>query len=278
MRKIGFLIVFLSFTLITKLKAQEWEFGTMVGSMGYIGELNRHNPLKFTDPGFSINVRYAFTPFSGLKLAFTQGSIQGDDANSTQAFEKARNLSFSSNITELSLNYEYYFFPFSPGTNKERFTPYVFAGIAGFMFDPKAEFNGSTYYLRELGTEGQGTTLNSSSKYSNLNISIPFGIGAKYNFADNFNLGFELGYRNTYTDYLDDISKNYVDKTVLTATNGQLATSLSDRSGEINNGINLGEAYTQRGDASRRDFYMFAGITLSYTLTPIKCPNLSIYR
>ena len=85
-------------------------FGMNVGSMGYIGDLNRNNPLKFTNPGVSVNVRYAFTPFSGLKLGLTQGSIQANDANSTQAFEKARNLSFSSNITELSLNYEYYFF------------------------------------------------------------------------------------------------------------------------------------------------------------------------
>ena len=278
MQKIGFSIVFLILLTTSSLKAQEWEFGMNVGSMGYIGDLNRNNPLKFTNPGVSVNVRYAFTPFSGLKLGLTQGSIQANDANSSQAFEKARNLSFSSNITELSLNYEYYFFPFSPGSNKERFTPYIFFGVAGFMFDPKAEFNGETYFLRELGTEGQGTTLNSSAKYSNLNVAIPFGIGAKYNFVDNFNLGFELGYRNTFTDYLDDISKNYVDKTVLTATNGQLATSLSDRSGEINNGINLGEAYTQRGDASRRDFYMFAGVSISYTLTPIKCPNISIYR
>ncbi len=258
--------------------AQEWEFGLNVGGMGYIGDLNRHNPLKFTDPAASASVRYAFTPYSGLKLSFTQGAVQASDANSTQQFEKARNLSFKSNITEVALNYEFYFFPFTPGSGKERFTPYTFIGIAGFMFEPTAEYNGVTYNLRDIGTEGQGTSLNSSKKYTNMNYAIPFGIGMKYNFVDNFNLGLELGYRNTFTDYLDDVSKIYVDKTVLANTNGQIAAELSDRSGEINNGVDLGEAYTQRGDASRRDFYMFAGITLTYTLTPIKCPKISNYR
>ncbi len=260
------------------LKAQEWEFGVNVGAMGYMGDLNRNNPLNFTNPGAALNIRYAFTPYSGLKLGFTVGGIKGDDANANTDFERSRNLSFKSNITELALNYEYYFFPFTPGSGKEKFTTYVFVGIAGFMFDPTAEYQGNTYKLRELGTEGQGTSINKTPKYSNMNLAVPFGVGMKYNVFDNFNFGIELGYRNTFTDYLDDVSKNYVDKTVLTNENGILAAQLSDRSGEINNGVNLGEAYTQRGDASRRDFYMFAGITISYTLTPIKCPNLSIYR
>lgn len=278
MRKFGSLFLFILLTSIESLIAQEWEFGFNVGAMGYMGELNRHNPLKFTDPAAAINVRYAFTPYSGLKLGLTQGSIQGADANSSQSFEKTRNLSFKSNITELSLNYEYYFFPFTPGSGKEKFTPYVFIGFAGLLFEPIAEYNGITYKLRELGTEGQGTSFNKDSKYNNIEMSVPFGIGAKYNFVDNFNLGFELGYRNSFTDYIDDISKNYADKTILANTNGAISAILSDRSGEINNGVNLGEAYTQRGDASRRDFYMFAGLTISYTLTPIKCPKITSYR
>lgn len=258
--------------------AQEWEVGTNVGMMGYIGDLNRNNILKFTNPAASINVRYAFTPFHGLKLSFTQGTVQADDKDSKFDYQKARNLNFTSNISEIALNYEYYFFPFTPGSGKERFTPYVFFGIAGFRFEPTTELNGVTYKLRELGTEGQGTSVNSSKKYSNTSLSIPFGIGFKYNFIDNFNLGLELGYRNTLTDYLDDVSKVYADKDVLENNYGIVSALLSDRSGELNNGLYIGETNTQRGDASRRDFYMFAGITLTYTFTPIKCPKLSIYR
>lgn len=258
--------------------AQEWEIGTNVGMMGYIGDLNRNNILKFTNPAASINVRYALTPFHGLKLSFTQGTVQADDKDSKFDYQKARNLNFTSNISEIAINYEYYFFPFTPGSGKERFTPYVFLGIAGFRFEPTTELNGVTYKLRELGTEGQGTSFNSSKKYSNTALSIPFGIGFKYNFVDNFNLGLELGYRNTLTDYLDDVSKVYADKDVLENNNGIVSALLSDRSGEVNNGVYIGETNTQRGDASRRDFYMFAGITLTYTFTPIKCPKLSIYR
>jgi hypothetical protein len=277
MRLVRLLIFFL--LMLSKFtQAQEWEIGSSLGMMGYMGDLNRNNPMKFTNLAASINVRYALTPYHGFKLGFTQGGVQAYDKDSKNAFEKARNLSFKSNITELALNYEYYFYPFTPGSGKERFTFYAFAGVAGFRFEPLAEYNGTTYKLRELGTEGQGTSFNKSAKYDNIAISIPFGVGFKYNFIDNFNLGFELGYRNTLTDYLDDVSKTYADKDVLTNSYGQISALLSDRSGEINNGIYTGETYTERGDASRRDFYMFAGITISYTFTPIKCPKISSYR
>lgn len=272
-------IILLFLLISTKtLLAQEWEVGLNAGAMGYIGDLNRNNPMKFTNPAASLNVRYALTPFHGLKLSFTYGGVQADDKNASTDYERARNLSFKSSITELALNYEYYFYPFSPGSGKFKYTPYVFVGIAGFLFEPQAEYNGDTYNLRELGTEGQGTPFNKSEKYSNTTLAIPFGAGFKYNFADNFNIGVELGYRNTLTDYLDDVSKVYADKTVLANNNGQMSAVLSDRSGEINNGVNLGETYTQRGDASRRDFYMFAGITLTYTFTPVKCPKITNYR
>ncbi len=276
--RLGKLFVLCMLLISNAVLAQEWEVGTNVGMMGYIGDLNRNNPVKFTNAAASIHVRYAFTPFHGFKLGFTQGGVQANDKDSKIDFEKARNLSFKSNITELALNYEFYFHPFQPGSGKNRFTVYSFIGIAGFRFEPLAEYNGTTYKLRELGTEGQGTSFNNSAKYDNLALAIPFGVGFKYNIVDNFNLGVELGYRNTYTDYLDDVSKTYADKDILTNSNGLISALLSDRSGEINNGIYTGETYTERGDASRRDFYMFAGITISYTFTPIKCPNLSIYK
>ncbi len=272
-------LVVLCMLLSAKLTfAQEWEVGTNIGMMGYIGDLNRNNPVKFTNVAANVNLRYAFTPFHGFKLSFTQGGVQAYDKDSKIAFERERNLSFKSNITELALNYEYYFFPFQPGSGKYRYTFYSFVGIAGFRFEPLAEYNGITYKLRELGTEGQGTSFNKSAKYDNMALAIPFGVGFKYNIIDNFNLGIELGYRNTFTDYLDDVSKVYADKDILTDNNGLISALLSDRSGEINNGVYTGEVFTERGDASRRDFYMFTGVTISYTFTPIKCPKLSIYK
>lgn len=256
------------------LSAQEWEFGLNLGAMGYMGDLNPNNPLQFNRPAFSANVRYGVTPFHGFKLAYTKGAIAADDANSDIPAQKIRNLNFRSPIDELSLCYEHYFYPFFPGTPDLRFTAYVFIGLSAFRFEPQTTYQGSTVKLRELGTEGQGTSLNSDGKYSNTGMAIPFGIGFKYNVFNNFNIGLELSYRRTFTDYLDDVSKTYVDKAQLATFSGQLASDLSDRSAEVNNGVAVGENFTERGDPSRRDFFMFTGITVSYTLTPVKCPPM----
>jgi hypothetical protein len=271
-------ILLVSFCVSSPLIAQEWEFGGWVGGAGYIGDLNPNKPLKFTDLALGANIRYGYSAYSGLKLSFAYGNVRADDANSEFEQHRLRNLNFRSPIIEAALLYEFYFYQLIPRSKEYRITPYVFTGIAGFMFEPSTEYQGNNYKLRELGTEGQGTSVGSKKKYGNIQMAIPFGVGIKYNFASNFNIGLELGYRNTFTDYLDDVSKSYVDQNVLATTNGQLASDLSDRSGEVNNGVDIGMPNSQRGDKSKRDFYMFTGLTLSYTLTPIKCPEITKIR
>ncbi len=50
-----------------------------------------------------------------------------------------------------------------------------------------------------------------------MGISIPFGAGIKYSLNERFNIGFEILHRYTNTDYLDDVSKTYVDPSVFPA-------------------------------------------------------------
>jgi len=257
------------------LHAQEWEFGAFTGASGYIGDLNTRNPFKFTDQANAFFLKYNYSSLSAYKFVITQAAIQANDANSSNSSQKQRNLNFNSAITELALLYEFNFFEFIPGQRKNNFTPYAFTGISYFTFNPQTSYNGNTYNLRDLGTEGQGTSLNPAKKYGTAAIAIPFGLGLKYSFKRNFIIGFELGYRNTLTDYLDDVSGKYVNKTALTSTNGTIAAALADRSADVNSGVYIGQADLQRGDQSRRDFYMFSGITISYAFLPIKCPPFS---
>jgi hypothetical protein len=39
-------------------------------------------------------------------------------------------------------------------------------------------------------------------------VLIPYGIGIKYNIGGKFSLAADMGYRYTFTDYLDDVSGN----------------------------------------------------------------------
>jgi hypothetical protein len=200
------------------------------------------------------------------------GRVAGDDAKSKADVE--RNLSFRSNIFEASSQLELNFLPYITGSKeKNYFTPYIFAGLAVFHFNPKAEYNGEWYALQPLSTEGQGTSLSNQKPYSLTNVSIPFGFGFKYSVGDYICVGAEWGLRKTFTGYIDDISTTYPDPIALAADKGQIAAILSDRSikekGETYNNSGL-----QRGN-DRPDWYSFAVAFITFKFIAFRdntCP------
>jgi len=203
----------------------------------------------------------------------------GNDALSASIYEQARNFNFRSDIFEIATQFEFNFFPYLMGSEHNRFTPYVLLGIAVFHHNPKAYLNGSYIALQALGTEGQQfPEFYGRNPYKLFQISVPFGAGLKLNASKHLTLGFELGYRFTFTDYLDDISSTYVDANVLlSGANGQLAAALGDRS-ITSTGEPIGVEGKQRGDNQLRDAYIFSGISLSYTLRSLRCPYPSKRR
>ena len=65
-----------------------------------------------------------------------------------------------------------------PGDPDFRFTPYITFGGSIFSYDPYAYLNGNKYFLRTLGTEGQGTAAYPDRKpYSSMALALPFGVG-----------------------------------------------------------------------------------------------------
>ncbi|HEY0771620.1 MAG TPA: DUF6089 family protein [Sphingobacteriaceae bacterium] len=244
---------------VADLSAQSWEIGGFAGSSGYMGDINPSDPTKFTDLAFGAQVKRNIDPYWSFKFSAMHGKIQANDAKSANDYQRQRNLSFYSDITEAGVQTEFNFFNYIPGVSKKKFTPYLFAGIAGVLFNPKTTYNGREYQLADYDTEGVD--------YKTYAIAVPYGTGIKYNITRNWNLIGEIGYRTAFTDYLDDISMIYPDKNNLINND---ARALSDRSGE-NSGVYYGAAGTQRGDFRKRDTYMFAGISLTYTFVSQKC-------
>jgi hypothetical protein len=116
-----------------------------------------------------------------------------------------------------------------------------------------------------LGTEGQETTkFNDKRRYSLTQISIPVGVGAKWQLDDHWALGFEFGLRKTFTDYLDDVSTIYVDDIIVGGASGPLALAMKDRSLEVNQ--MKFENNEARGGAGGKDWYMMTGLTITYRI------------
>jgi hypothetical protein len=258
-----FIILFVSY----RADAQYNEMGFLIGGSRYKGELSRHMFSKdFIHPAVGFFYRHNWDRRWSWKLEINYGKVSGDDAKAKTAFELDRNLSFYSNILDISPLIEFNFLPFETGRSDYPFTPYIFTGISVFKFNPKAELNGSAYELQPLGTEGQGS--NGLKKYKRLQLAIPIGGGIKIS-VGNIGIGIEVGARRAYTDYLDDVSTLYPEMATLLAANGPAAVLLSDRSfSRLDTSSAIPSVFMkQRGNASDKDWYLFAGITIFWRLS-----------
>jgi len=273
-----FIVIILSgVELVAQKNTKSAEIGIFLGGSYYIGDLNpiRHFN-EFTKPAGGIIFRYNFNPRLAARANVLFGAIQGDDSYSASAGQQQRNLNFKSPITEGSVQLEFNFLDYQIGNEKRKFTPYIFFGLGAFQFNPIGEMNGNWVALQPLGTEGQGLRGGATKKkYKLLQISIPFGVGVKTNLSKKIGLSIEWGLRKTFTDYLDDVSKRYYDPVALAAARGTTAAIMSDKS--IGNDPNYSNVGRQRGNATTKDWYAFAGIVLSFKLKQREppCPGVA---
>lgn len=248
-----------------------WEAGGWLGGAYYFGDLNTNYDLSMPGLAGGIIARYNFNNRLCFRMGANYGQVMADDARSDNAFERARNLSFESNILEGVFQFEFNFLPYTHGSKDEFFTPYVFAGFNVFRFNPRAEYQGEMVELRNLGTEGQFK----GEEYYTVNGGWAYGLGIKLDLSYELSLNFELSARNLFTDYLDDVSTVYPDKGDLRRSRGELAVALSDRSIEIP-GVEdsqIGRKGTQRGNSNNNDSFVLLGVGLVYYFGDIECPD-----
>ncbi len=261
----------LSFVTLAFLNAQRgWEVGGWVGTAFYFGDLNTNFNLTKPGPAGGAIFRYNFNKRVCVKFSGNYAVVRADDAISSNPYERARNLSFKSNVLDMSSQLEFNFLPYTHGSADEFFTPYLFMGFTVFSFNPKAEYEGEWVELRPLGTEGQFQ----GEEYFTVQAGINYGIGLKIDLNEVWSLNFELAPRYLFTDYLDDVSTVYPDKNDLLKARGERAVALSDRSISIP-GVDgpVGEPGRQRGDRSNNDSYVFLGIGLIHYFGNLRCPE-----
>lgn len=293
--------------------------GVGVGTSSYYGDMAGYRrPVQSTFGmlRWSAGVNYTrhFTPRFAARAAFNYARIAGDDytINAKPKYESdvrlARGLHFRNDLKEFSVVGIYKLIP--DGRNYEHRNPfgaYLFGGLGLTAHNPKAKepvldgVEGSWVKLQPLGTEGQGEA-GYHKAYSLVQMVIPMGLGLRYKINSRMDISAELGFRFTFTDYLDDVAGNYAAAGVLTDAN---EIKFANRSGEqftARKGIDRTEALTKlqsfsangdtgnpfqyaqnlnyaggaRGNSpSTNDTYMFGMIHLNYILpSQIKCPPL----
>jgi len=251
------------------------EVGVAIGAAHYFGDLNPD--LRVNRPKIAAGVFYRkqLTEYIGLRVSGDFAMLGYSDMYSNNPVQRRRNLSFNTNVWELALAGDFNFFRFNPTFEGYNYTPYIGLGIGVFSFDPYAYLNGQKYYLRPLGTEGQGSAAYPNLKpYSPIAISIPFTLGFKYAISERMNYFAELTYRFTNTDYLDDVSGNYAPDAFPPLPDGSPSPAflLQDRSYET--GPAIGAKGVQRGNGNRKDSFVTLKVGVSFNLQSYKCPTV----
>lgn len=273
-----------------------------IGAANFLGELggayqvgtNFIKDLNFdaSRPSMQLGYRFKFDKRWAVKGGFYYQRVSGSDSHTEEIYRKNRNLSFHSNIFELSGQLEFYITKGEQPVKRYKIRGakgwteslvtiqcYTFMGFGGFYFNPKAKYDGKNTALQPLGTEGQGMP-GQPNKYSRFSVAIPYGLGLKQNITKDWTVGIEIAARKTYTDYLDDVSHTYYDNATIRAERGHTAADLADRKinklpveiiGDVEDykGGDQGGHGQQRGDIRDRDAYMFINIMVGYKV-PIR--------
>ncbi|MFO7873469.1 MAG: DUF6089 family protein [Bacteroidales bacterium] len=205
-------IIVILFLLTATTQAQKYEAGVFGGTSYYLGDLNPNPDRQFANaefPAYGLFGRMNFTEHLSARLGIHRGTISGTDADSPyEILGPNTTYHFETDITELALQGEVNFLPYTAGDVESLFTPYLFGGISGFLFSPTAKVDNGTNVNPISGNthwDPDEIANNIPNEYSPFDISYLFGFGLKYHITKHINGGFEWGLRHTYSKYLDEV-------------------------------------------------------------------------
>lgn len=164
------------------------EIGVGAGMVAYEGDYNG-SITSGMQPAATVMLRRIFNPYMGLRLAATYGKLKGSDRGLKTYIPGTDGDTpneFNNTLADLSLTYEYNFWPYGTGHDyrgAKRLTPFIFAGL------------GATYVT------GGGNNV--------FTANLPLGLGVKYKLAPRLNLGVEWAMHFSLSDKLDGTADPY---------------------------------------------------------------------
>lgn len=250
-----------------------WSVGGGINALSYFGDLAPANriastDISFTRPGISLTGQYRLSSKFSFRGSFMYGRLKGNDDTSVfgegdDSWRYMRNVHFRNNIKELSAVMVWDLKAHTRTfITRPDLVPYLFAGVAVLHHNPRAqvpEFDRVHFDINnphEIGIndplykDGKGENVSreewvalrplqtEGKKYSNFAFAIPVGAGVRYKINRYWDLSFELSYRQTFTDYLDDVSKDFLNPEAFNEIHGSgeqanLARLMAYRSNEL---------------------------------------------
>ena len=285
----------------------KFEIGLGLGPLFFLGDLGgnlgkgtyfvKDVNLPVTKMQKGIFVNYYPKEWLGFRIAANHGILEGADSlikekGGDESYRYVRNLHFRSTLLEAYAALEIYptvfFEEYEELQGKVR--PYGVIGVGMFKFKPQTQYyspNGTSRYvdLEPLRIEGQGMSeYPDRPRYKLTQMEIPMGVGVKWFVKENMYIGLEVLHRKTFTDYIDDLSKDYIDPSLydkyLTPENAVVAKVVQNR--KLGNGpANRASTFVgeERGNPKNNDTFFSSILRFGWrlfdnsTVSGMGCPK-----
>lgn len=215
-----------------------WDYGVKLGAANYLGDIGGKNlqrrdyfwDMHLGETRYAVGIfgRYKYNKRFALAGNLDHFMIQDADRFTTYIPRRTRNMNFRNRMFELGARAEFTLWYDNDVGNRGFYNPdfklYAFAGLSFYYSNPQAklvydptdgiidsteavdlkpgDFVDNTWYnLRQLRTEG--------ATYSAVGLAIPMGIGFYFTYNKEWRFGWEVSWRKTFSDYLDDVSTYY---------------------------------------------------------------------
>jgi hypothetical protein len=218
--------------VISPANAQIHELGFFAGGSNTIADIGPTNFVYANSPVLGLIYKWNITTRYAIRGSFMRSTLKNNDVYASDLSRFRRFLNVENTINEFSLGFEVNFFDFNLHDDDKEITPYVFSGINYFSYD----------LLHVPLTAGDDVI----QKYdSAMEISIPAVVGIKASISPLFVVSLETGIRYALTDNLD--GSNPI-------------------TGEFQN-----DTFAKHGSKYNKDWYVFTGLSFSYTFGQIPC-------
>lgn len=227
------ILIIFSICFIPNIHAQIYEVGAFLGGSNFIGDVGRTNYIAPNSTAGGLLFKWNRSPRHSYRASVILSQLKANDKDTNDARRQSRNFSFENTIVEISAGMEFTFLDFDLHSMDPQFTPYLYTGISTARHK-------NYFFDRPTSIPNPFTTYPNFDDNYNWAFGIPMVLGLKTTVGGGFILAAEVGVRYTFSDKIDGSIPDDPDRYSF-------------------------------GNKNSNDWYVFSGITLTYTFGQKPC-------
>lgn len=228
------ILIIFSISFIPNLQAQLYEGGLFLGGSNFIGDVGSTAYISPNKPAAGLLFKWNRSKRHSFRGSVMFTELEGNDNTSDDPRRAARNYDFKNFIIEFSAGMEFTFLDFDLHNTDPQMTPYLYTGISTTRYK-------NTFFPNDISPdENYIQTYENSQDWA---FGIPIILGVKTTLGSaGLILGAEVGVRYTFSDNIDGSAPKAPEY----------------------------QKYSF-GNLNSNDWYVFSGITLTYTFGQKPC-------